>query len=744
MLPAAVALAACLAGHGAGRCAEPDEGEDVAAERSATDEHLAALEERVKVVGSPGKADKAPGSVTYLDAETLARQMDSDVHRALRMAPGINVQEEDGYGLRPNIGMRGSGSERSSRITLMEDGVLIAPAPYSAPAAYYFPTVGRMKGIEVRKGSASIRQGPYTTGGALNLVSTSIPASFGGAFHAGGGSDATARGGFHAGDSGERLGWLVETYQMRTDGFKQLDGGGDTGFDLQDYVGKVRLTSRPDAAMFQALELKLGRTEQDGDETYLGLTDEDFAVDPNRRYSASQLDHIVADHEQVQLRYFARPAGAVDVTATVYDNDFSRNWYKLDSVMGTSISTILGDPDTFAAEMDVIRGELAQDSPDDALVVRANRRSYFGRGVQALVGIGLGQATRHDLEVGVRYHEDEEDRFQKDDRYRMTVAGDMVLTTEGLPGSQSNTVSGAEALAFFVQDTIEAGRFTVVPGLRLESIDTSRVDYADPERTQIADTRANSIAAWIPGVGVNYEFTEASSAFFGVHRGFAPPSPSNEEARGEESVNYELGYRFVPRNARVETIGFFNDYDSLLGDCTASTGCVSGDIGDQFNGGEARTWGLELAAGQDFSPGGAVHVPVDLVYTYTRAEFENSFESDFEPWGDVEAGDELPYVPLHQATLAVGVVLDGFSARASLVHVDEMRTVAGQGAIPPGESTDDATLLDLSVSYTLKSELRLFAQGRNVTDEAYVAARQPAGARPGLDRTLLFGLALDF
>ena len=705
---------------------------------------LARIRNQIEIVGDPLE-ERIPGSAHYLDSQLLDRQkLDyDDVHQLLRQLPGVNIQEEDGYGLRPNIGMRGTGVERSTKITLMEDGVLIAPAPYAAPAAYYFPITGRMQALEVRKGSSQIKYGPRTNGGALNLISTGIPTRFDFGGNLALGADATRKLHLNLGDSYENFGWVAETYQIATDGFKQLDGGGDTGFEVGDYMGKFRFNSGSKARIYQEVEIKLGKTKQLSHETYLGLTDADFVTSPFRRYRGSQKDRFDSDHEQYQARYFIAPSSNVDVTAVVYRNDFRRNWYKLQSVSGTSISEVLDDPEKYSSQLAVIKGA---ESDPDALAVRANNRNYYSQGFQTVLGLHLDRGiTKNNFEIGFRYHEDQEDRFQHEDKYQMR-GGQMALIEAGAPGSQSNRIGDAQAWAFFVQDRIEWGRWSLVPGLRYENIDLVRTDFskADPDRGNPTKIRKNSLEVFIPGVGVHFDVNPNLGLFGGVHKGFSPPGPgSSQDTKAEESVNYELGFRLQSERISLHVAGFFNDYANLLGaDLLAIGGRGEGDL---FNGGKARVAGLEASGafdlGRVFDSG--FLIPTRLTYTFTNSAFQERFHSAFAPWGQVMAGDEIPYLPPHQFYASIGLEKPRWRLRLEANSVSRMRTEAGQGPIPPSEAIDAYLVLNLSGEYDLNAEEKrasLFLSLRNLTDQHYIVARRPAGVRPGLPLTLMGGI----
>lgn len=721
--------------------AEPDDRPLAETSEEGEREETPQILEDYSILGSAQQREAFPGSAERLGPVDLERFEYGDMLRVLRQVPGVYVQEEDGYGLRPNIGIRGSGLDRSGRITLMEDNVLIAPAPYAASSAYYFPSTRRMESVEVVKGAASVMVGPRTTGGALNMISTPIPDQREGRVRIAGGQDASLESHITYGGTEGRFGWLLETVQDSTDGFKHLPDGSETGYHISDYVAKARYASPSTAAVQHSLQVKIGSWDHVSDETYLGLTQADFDADPYRRYAGSQLDRMDAEHQQFQVDYRLQPAADWDLSVTAYRNDFKRDWFKLGSVDGTGISSILDDPANFTDEMSWIRGA---DSPADAFNLRHNNREYYAQGVQGSLGWSIANdGVVHDLRVGLRYHEDEEDRLQDEDLFQMQ-GGRLILTTDGPIGSQANRLSQAEALAFFAQDTITAGRWQVTPGLRIEDIDLTRLDFdtSDPSRS-LGPTRVrrNSVTAVIPGVGVSYELDQSWRLFGSVHRGFNPPSPGSASDE-EESLNLEFGARYRVGAMQAEATLFRVAYENLVGTCTASSGggCV---IGDQFDAGEARVQGLELSADGRIVSGDTVF-PLGVSWTWTDTRFENSFSSSFDPWGDVIAGDEFPYVPDHQVQLRGGLVRGPLEIALAGTWVDAARTVAGQGPIPAGEGTDSAFILDASAHYGLSRDLDLFLRVDNLLDDDYVAARRPAGARPGKPRTLLVGFDWRF
>lgn len=702
--------------------------------------------ETVTIIGHRRNVADVPGSAHLISNEELQALMQTDVMRVLRTVPGVYVQEEEGFGLRPNIGIRGSGIDRSSRIAVLEDGVLIAPAPYAASAAYYFPTQRRMHALEVLKGPAAISVGPRTTGGAINLISTPIPDAFGANADLRVGQHDTADAHLNIGSRGERFSWLLETVQAQSDGFKTINApvSQDTGFDIEDYLVKLQFDSDPTAGLYQSLRVKLGYTDQVSDETYLGLTDDDFATDPYSRYAASALDVFNGEHEQYQATYVIESEGNWRGEVTAYRNDFARNWYKLDAVGGVGIANVLDDPATFSSEFDWVNGG---DSPDNSLRLRHNNREYYSAGLQGSLSFdfGLGDAAVA-LTTGFRVHEDEEDRLQRDDGYRMEDA-ELVLTSSGAPGSQTNRVSQADVRALFVASEIRYGDWILTPGVRFEDIELTRLDYstADPTRGQgPTQVLSDSVSVFIPGMGALYRLNDNWRLLAGVHKGFNPPG-AGSTADEETSINLEFGTRYSGETLSVESIYFVNDYDNLVGTVTASTG-GDGDIGDQFDGGEVLVQGLEFSADYGWNDLGAagLNVPLSVRYTWTTAaEFDNAFESSFEPWGDVQVGDELPYIPQHLLRVSAGLGNDTWSTNLAASYVGRMRTVAGQGAYVPSETIDSHVVWDMLARWHFTDKLSSYVKVDNLFDETYVAARRPAGVRPGLDRTAYVGLSFS-
>ncbi len=724
------------------------------AQEGAEDDAAPRFDEEVTIIGTREEAHGVTGAAHFIGPDALEKFAYTDIQRIAREVPGVSIQVEDGYGLRPNISIRGVATERSSRITLLEDNVLISPAPYSAPSAYYFPTIGRMHAIEVVKGPSAISQGPYTIGGALNMVSTPIPEQFGGDLLLEAGEDATYRlMASYGGRTRDGFGFLLQTHQWQSDGFQEIDGpADDAGLDVDDYT--VKLSYAPDNSR-HSVELKLQYVEQDSNQSYLGLTDADFAQDALRRYGLSAQDNIRTEHEQFILRYGFDVSESLGLSVTAYRNNHFRDWFKTEGIDldGSDNAQDFARTSWFNVIQAVNRGEslggmsAAQlqgildgtlDTAPGSIQLRSNAREYFSQGVQVGVqwDLSFGEVS-HSLEIGVRLHEDEEDRLQRNSTYSQQ-GGELLLDDLGELGNAGNRVQEAQALAVHIYDRIEFGDWVLTPGLRYEDIQQKRTRYNDGELRTFRDERSNDTRVVLPGLGVLYAASDSLSLLAGVHKGFTAPSnsPGVEE---EEALNYEAGLRYRRDAFSGELVGFLSDYDNLLGECTSSSG-VDCEIGEAFNGDAATVKGLELLLSNTLLQDRALQVPVSFSYTYIDGQFDTDIaDTDF--FGDVSEGDPIPYIPEQQFQLSVGLTAQRWAAYLNASYVDE---VCVRASCLDFEQTDSSLTLDLSANMQLDDRWNVFARIENITGQEDILGRQPYGARPNKDRTATLGARLSF
>ena len=688
--------------------------------------HAAEPEEELTVEVINDRASRYAGSITVLDEDDFTADAPISLGDVLREAPGVHVLDEDGAGLRANIGMRGLPPARSSKVLVLEDGLPVSPGPYGHPELYYSPAVERAAAVEILRGSGSIRFGPQTLAGVVNVVGRSAPTD-------GPVAEAEARAGTlglwygraAVGAGTPDIGWRLDAFHKRYDGPRGVAlVGTDLAGRLDANVGAGRLW------------VKAGAWLETSRPSYLGLTTPQFASDPTGSHAIN--DHFDMDRYALSASYRVRLGPRLVQRTSAYAYTIGRAWGRQSydrSDAGEAYERVV--PGAPGAAPDDEGGTLYF---LDANTIRDRR--YDVAGVQdELVwdgGTGGVQAT---VRAGARlHHEAELERQYAGQRADAEVG---VLTSDQLR-------SGEAVAAWVLADLWFADRVRLDAGVRTESFWSTRaVRWAETEAGY--GDPAMEANAWhgglLPGVGLGVRATPGLFVYTGLHRGWSPPQTADAitdegtvlELQAESSWNAEIGAHVRhSRGAGVDLTTFYLLFENQVS-APSEAGVASADA--VVNGNPTRHLGVELAPWVDIGAllGSDTSVKLQAAWTFTDARFTA---------GEL-AGNTLPYAPAHlvhaEATLRTPVGFGaglGFDAVSSQ-YADAANTVAAtadgtNGRLPGWNS------LGANLSWTLRDKrersLRAYVVAKNLLDQPFIVSRAPAGIQPGGFRTVQVGL----
>jgi len=550
-----------------------------------------------------------------------------------------------------------------------------------------------------------------------------------------------------------KIGYLVENWQRTNDGFKTIDtnppdvrNGDKTGFTKVEPM--IKMMFEPNSRLYQRFEFRLGYTDLDADETYLGATTADFRADPFRRYAASRFDNIATEQFRTHLRHFLQLADETLLTTTVYGNTFNRNWAKLDSCGGAPSNM----SQCIESNTNLLTGNAA-----GSWRLRNNDRRYYSQGVEAVLDhtFRTGE-VKQNIVAGARYHYDQMRRFQHDETYTQAANGALTAVAIGAPGSQDSRREGTKAIALHIRDYITFGRLTVSPGLRYEHLRFT-LDRLSPQTFPETSRDAN-MDMWSGGVGLNYEVKTDLSLFGGIWRGVSNPEPGAHitENLGEEStLSFEAGVRYKnPRLAFGTELAFFHtDFNNLL-----VRDNIGGGSPKSENVGKIRNQGIEYQV--QYDPGTHLQLPFKNPWyfniTYSNARIRTATTSNDQEslFAGAIPGAKVPYVPKVQFNLGSGIVYDKWNLNVDAYYVDPTFTTADNSdmQVNPINSTPNARfgrtdaffITDISGGYQYKKNVRLFTNFYNVTNAEYIVTRHPHGPRPGAPFMMFGGVEMTF
>lgn len=672
----------------------------------------------VEVIGTAAKLKRAAGSGAIIDAQALDRMRPLTINEVLRQVPGIVMRDEEGLGLRPNIGLRGLNPTRSTKVLLLEDGLPAAYAPYGDNASYYHPPVDRFTRIEVLKGVGMLRFGPQTIGGVINYITPRPTQDFSG-FAALTVGDRDYFNG-HVRLSGNGL--LFDAVQ------KQGDGARDTLALAQSDANFKYVAS---FAGNQHLTVRANYLSEDSQVGYSGLTEAEYrnfgpryGFDQNANFDISRyggsLTHQLDFSDQAML------------STSVYSFRFERDWWRQSS---TTTDTQCGNGFRDAR----LRGERVDfDACNSA---QGRLRTYHMSGIEPRLTLNwAGFGAPSEFEVGLRLHDEKQERQQLNGTAPRARSGTLA----------EDNLRDTRARAGFVRNTFRLGALQIEPIVRVESIDFARTNRLNNRSGE------ESLTVWIPGVGLNYALPRSDlSLFAGAHRGFAPPRVEDlidnsgvaVDVGAEDSRNLEFGLRGqITPDLSIEAALFSNHFLRQI-----AVGSVAGG-NTPLAKGETLYQGAEFlaqfsrigwfGAGNSYLNVALTLLPVARQESPLRAVVGGA------PLLGSEAGKRLPYAPKSTLTVRAGHTLGAWDGSIEGVYVGRQfgdfanRTsldASGQFGEIPAYTIANATLNFVPNGQPFS----LFVTAKNLFDKRYVVDRT-RGIQVGPPRSMQLGVRYEF
>jgi len=713
-----------------------------------------------EVIGTKeGAMDHIPGSGRVVTKESLEQNHRLTVNEALREVPGVHVVDEEGMGIRPNIGIRGLNPTRSRNVHIMEDGVPIMIMPYADPSSYYFPPIFRFDRIEVLKGSGQLLYGPQNIGGVMNFITRNPSAVPEGNIQFWGGNNNYFNTHFDYGGTWGKSGYMVDFthYQTDTPRFTNIRAKVDdlTFKTVQELSDRTQIMA------------KFNYYREDSGIGYQGLTESEFAS-PRGQDRQTLFTNDNFDFRRYGAHVAVNHMFTANLTSTInfFGHYIQRDWTR-QTTQGVNAD---GSPNGALQFGNAIPATAVGAIPGPARFTNAREYTVYGieprfNYTHSLFGVNAV------ADFGARYMYEESNRQQ----FRNTGSGVGVsqscfLAVAGATCLGENNVRTTNAYSLFFQERLIFGPFTLTPGVRVEHINYDQNNrLANNGDGNFGKAHFTQV---LPGVGVTYSPVKDHMIFFGAHRGMAPPQISDAVTSTGALVDldpslswtYELGTRGkLAHWAGYEATLFQLDFDNQI----ISQSAAGGTGATLTSAGETRHRGIEVATKLDLldavmGRNDKQDIIFDVNYTWiAESEFVGTRNSSVTgtallpgetPIVSV-SGNRLPYSPKHLLTAGIGYTdrdmgLGAFNARLEAQCISDQfgddrntytPTPNGQRGIVKGWC-----MLNASVNqYVKQINTTFFFTAKNMLDQTVITDRS-RGIYPGLPALWQAGVKWTF